>query len=393
MMKIAVLFDTYLNDRKGLFNAIVNRTKCLMSMPGCTVDMICLQGRPAGLNRIIRKALRKHYDKSFQADGLTFRVVWYKRFCLDDVLFNRFRLPPFLFRRWVRRMIDLFKEYDIITAHSARCGETARLVNKYYGTPFFVTWHGTDIHTTPFQSKELKNYIANILASATCNFFVSKALSEIALGFAQGFRYEILYNGVADRFYEYDNQKRAELRNKYGVETNKVVAFAGNVISVKNVLLLPPIFNEVKKLYPGTLSFWIIGDGNMRKAVEDGMKEQNVACAFWGNMDPKVMPEMMNCIDVLVLPSKNESFGLVLVEAMACGANAVGSRVGGIPEVIGEENAFDLNDDFVTNISERIIFFLSNDIKQRVNKRFDWKETVKKEYNIYKQICQDNSER
>lgn len=385
-MKIAVLFDTYLNDRKGLFNAIMNRSKCLMAMPNCSVEMICLQGRPAGLNRIIRKAPQKHYDETFEADGLTFRVIWYERYFLDDVLFNRFHRPQWLFRNWIKRNLEQFKSYDIITAHSARCGETARLVNNRYGTPFFVTWHGTDIHTTPFQSQPLKNYISNILTSAACNFFVSKALSETALSFAHGFHYEILYNGVSDKFLKYDESKRETLRQKLGVGGRKVVAFVGNVISVKNVLMLPSIFEAVKNCYSAPVSFWVIGDGNQRKTVEASMRERDVDCTFWGNKDPSDMPDMMNCIDVLVLPSKNESFGLVLVEAMACGANAVGSKAGGIPEVIGEENTFELDKEFVSNISNRIVYFLTNDVQQMVKKPFSWKETAQKEYSLYKQI-------
>lgn len=389
-MRIAILFDTYLNNRKGLFNAIMNRSRNLSEMPGVTIDMFCLQARPAGLNKFFRRASKRDYIDTFQEDDVTFKVIWYKRYATDDVLFNRLHCPPFLFRVWAKKHGAAFKDYDIITAHSARCGEMARLINKQYGTPFFVTWHGTDIHTTPFLSASLRKYVSNILQSATCNFFVSKALSEIALKFAQRFRYEILYNGVSDMFHRYDETERRTLRRKYEVEGSKVVAFVGNLISVKNVILLPEIYHRVADKYSGALSFWIIGDGNQRKLVESSMKERNVSCVFWGNMPPSSMPQFMNCVDVLVLPSRNESFGLVLVEAMACGANAVGSRVGGIPEVIGAENAFDLNDDFVTNISERILYFLTHDIQQTMGNKFNWRETAKLEYSIYKQICKNN---
>ena len=389
-MRIAVLFDTYLEDRKGLFNAIMNRSKCLMAMPDCDVDMICLQGRQAGLNKILRHSVRREYVDTFQEGDIVFKVVWYKRYLLDDILFNRYHRPHFLFRKWAKKYAAQFQDYDIVTAHSARCGELARLINKQYGVPYYVTWHGTDIHTTPFQSVRLRNYVTDILTSASCNFFVSKALSEIALQFASSFKYEILYNGVSEDFVKYDEVKRRAIRQKYGILDNKVVAFVGNVISVKNVLLLPPIFDIVKKRYSKAVSFWIIGDGNQRKAVEEGMRERDIECTFWGNMAPADMPNMMNCIDVLVLPSKNESFGLVLVEAMACGANVVGSMVGGIPEVIGDENVFEFGDDFVSNISERILFFLTNEIEQKVDKRFDWKETAKVEYSIYKQTCEND---
>lgn len=390
MMKIVVLFDTYLYDRKGLFNAIINRTKSLMALSDVEVDMICLQGRPAGLNRLFRKSQRVHYEDTFKFDGLTFRLLWYKRFFIDDILFGRLHCPPFMFRKWARRVSGQFMGYDIISAHSTRCGEMARLINKRFGTPFFVTWHGTDIHTTPFLSRLLKQYVSAILYSATCNFFVSKALSDIAKQFAHGFRYEILYNGVSDKFYRYGESERELLRRNYSVAESKVIAFAGNLIPVKNVILLPEIFQRVKVNSPSALSFWIIGDGSQRKPLEIMMAEKGINCKFWGNIDPDCMPDMMNCIDVLVLPSRNESFGLVLVEALACGANAVGSRVGGIPEVIGVENTFELGKDFVSNISERILYFLSNVIVQTVGDKFNWRETAKLEYSIYKQTCKDN---
>lgn len=389
-MRIAILFDTYLNDRKGLFNAIMNRSHNLSEIPGVTIDMFCLQARPVGLNKLIRRASKRDFIDTFQEGDVTFRVIWYNRYATDDVLFNRLHCPPILFRVWAKKHRAAFKDYDIITAHSARCGEVARLINKQYGTPFFVTWHGTDIHTTPFLSASLRKYVSDILQSATCNFFVSKALSEIALKFAQRFRYEILYNGVSDKFHRYDESERKTLRQKYGAEGSKVVAFVGNLISVKNVTLLPEIYQRVAEKYPGTLSFWIIGDGKQRQLVESGMKERKVSCVFWGNMSPSYMPLFMNCIDVLVLPSRNESFGLVLVEAMACGANAVGSRVGGIPEVIGADNTFDLDDNFVTKISERILYFLTHEVEQTVDNKFNWRETAKLEYSIYKQTCKDN---
>lgn len=382
-MKIAVLFDTYLNNRKGLFNAIVNRTKSLMDFPDCDIHMYCLQARPGGLNKLIRKQQGQSYGDTLHTDGLTFHIMWYKRYLTDDVLANRLHKPPFFFRRWVKKNTSVFSSYDIVTAHSTRCGEMARLINKKYGIPFFVTWHGTDIHTTPFISVSQRDYVTTILQAATCNFFVSKALRDIAQSFASDFKSEILYNGVGKGFVRFDEKKRAELREKYGIVNKKVVAFVGNLIPVKNITTLPLIFDEVQKKTSMQLSFWVIGDGAMKETAEKEMKEKKVDYVFLGNKPSSEMPEMMNCIDVLVLPSFNEGLPLVITEAISCGANAVGSRVGGIPEVIGEDNSFELGDDFVSKISDRIVFLLSNKVVQEVNKEFSWEETALKEHQIY----------
>jgi teichuronic acid biosynthesis glycosyltransferase TuaC len=96
----------------------------------------------------------------------------------------------------------------------------------------------------------------------------------------------------------------------------------------------------------------------------------------------------MNCLDVLILPSKNEGLPLVTVEAIACGANVVGSDVGGISEAIGKEFCFELNDNFVDNISSKVVELLYKPQLQTLSNVFNWKNTAIKENTIYKKILQ-----
>ena len=117
----------------------------------------------------------------------------------------------------------------------------------------------------------------------------------------------------------------------------------------------------------------------------------DVPYKMFGNINPVQMPELMNCIDVLVLPSKNEGLGLVLLEAIKCGAYAVGSNIGGIPEVAGKENVFDLDENFADNISSRIVYLLTHpEYKQSYDSVFSWKNSILSEVEVYKSIVHDH---
>ena len=65
----------------------------------------------------------------------------------------------------------------------------------------------------------------------------------------------------------------------------------------------------------------------------------------------------------------------------------VGSRVGGIPEAVGEENVFDLDEHFTENISKRIIEILNdNERPKPLSEEFTWDSAVEKEINVFKKV-------
>jgi glycosyltransferase involved in cell wall biosynthesis len=150
--------------------------------------------------------------------------------------------------------------------------------------------------------------------------------------------------------------------------------------------VLPQIFNIVKENYNGEIAFWILGDGKLRTTIEREFSKLHIVCDFLGNVPVDKMADYLNCVDVLVLPSKNEGLPLITVEALKCGANVVGSDVGGISEVIGKENVFPLDTFFVEKVSQRIVDILNFNTTQELSNIFDWARTAEIEYDVYNRI-------
>ena len=251
-----------------------------------------------------------------------------------------------------------------------------------------MTWHGSDIHTDPFNNKYNKVRTIKVLENAENNFFVSKGLLECSNILTTKCAKSILYNGVGNLFQKYPVDKRIELKKHFDVNGKKVVAFIGNLFPIKNVLLLPEIFERVSNKYQGDIKFWIIGDGKLRQPLKELLDRTHVDYQLWGNQTSSLIPDFLNAIDVLVLPSKNESFGLVIVEALRCGANVVASNVGGIPEILTNDNIFNLDEDFTENISSRIVEMLSNSIEQPLSDVFSWEKTAEIEDKIYSEYLE-----
>lgn len=383
MIRLAVIFESSPFDRKGLFNAVHNRVRHLLQAGECSVDVYCIHSRDNEFTRRIRHTPETPSVDHVELDGIRYELMWYRFSVLDHVLVEKMHCRPLLFKRLVGRVIDRLKGYDILIGHSFTGAYLAYKAHCRYGTRFFANWHGSDVHTHPWRLPMMLEDTRTIMRNAECNFFVSNALMVFSDRIAADVCKEVLYNGVSDAFVRFSEQERNAARRRFGLsEHEKSVAFAGSLVAVKNVRVLAPLFRKIRELYPGALRFLIAGDGKLRTAVEADMAAVGLDVVFTGNLGAEEMPAFMNSTDVLVLPSLNEGLPLVCAEALRCGANAAGSDVGGISEVIGAENVVPLGPGFVDALADRVVRMLQGTVCQEVPSELDWLATASKEYAI-----------
>ena len=381
--KIAIIFEGDVRDNKGLFNSVYHRVKELMQYPEFEVGLYCIQKYDSALIRLLRRSKKRELINEVEVSGLKFNILWYKETIRQHFSEEVLHLTPlslsFLLGKWAR----LFSDYTYISAHSFLAGRLAYVVNVVYGTSFSITWHGSDIHTHPSRNKYILKKTAKLINSANVNFFVSKGLLQIAQEtFGSSFKGEVSYNGVSKDFKVLDKENRDTLRLKNSLYPHtKVVAYIGNFYPVKNAGVLPELFNSIRHKYDGDLVFWVIGGGKHSTPVLNKLvKNRHIDFVFLENQEPEKMPGLMNCIDVLVVPSRKEGFSLVSAEAIACGANVVGTDVCGVNEVLTKEFLVPFDENLVENMAEKVAYYLKNPKQQTLPKDFSWKQAADKEY-------------
>lgn len=114
----------------------------------------------------------------------------------------------------------------------------------------------------------------------------------------------------------------------------KIITHISNFREVKRVKDVVRVFARIRKAMPATLI--MVGDGPDRGEAEREAELLGVAenVRFLGRLDR--VASILQSTDLFLLPSQTESFGLAALESMACGAPAVASRTGGLPEVIDD---------------------------------------------------------
>ncbi len=144
--------------------------------------------------------------------------------------------------------------------------------------------------------------------------------------------------GVDTTHFRPDATARARVRERIGAGGAFVLGYAGRLVPEKGVHLLFPSIREQT-----ALRLLIVGDGPQRASLESAARSAGIAdrIHFAGRIDSRRIPDWLNAMDALALPSLRthgwmEQFGRILVEAMACGVPVIGSRTGEIPAVIGD---------------------------------------------------------
>ncbi|MFZ0368948.1 MAG: N-acetyl-alpha-D-glucosaminyl L-malate synthase BshA [Halobacillus sp.] len=226
------------------------------------------------------------------------------------------------------------EELDILHVHYAMphaiCAILAKQMAKR-DVKIITTLHGTDITVLGIDSS-LKQMIKFGIEQSDKVTAVSDSLvRQTQEQLSTDKPIEVIYNFVDER--EYYQKSSFSLREDYCIkEEEKVVIHISNFRKVKRVPEVVHAFSKIAAEVPAKLL--LVGDGPEYSDVHQLVKDLDLEgqVLFLGKQEN--VSDLLSISDLKLLLSEKESFGLVLLEAMACGVPCIGSNIGGIPEVI-----------------------------------------------------------
>ena len=303
----------------------------------------------------------------------------------------------------VSKIIEKYK-IDLIHAHFAyREGLVGLLTRAKTKKPLIVTCHGYDILFEPTikygvrLSRRINSIVHKVLNSADAILTASKAsFNECKKIVNDVAKVHLIPNGVdIEKFNPYISG--FNIRKRHQIEGYAIVftlkAHRPQYGLEYLIKAAPKVIKERRDVV-----FVIGGDGPLRHyheklAAKLGVRERVI---FTGMIPRSLTPYYYAMSDMVVVPSLQEAFGLVVTEAMACGKPVIGTRVGGIPDqIIDGYNGFLVRPRSPEEIAEKIIYLVDNPDEARhmgmngrriVEERFNIEKRVEKIISIYEEV-------
>lgn len=242
-------------------------------------------------------------------------------------------------------VVKLFRPNLVHVHVGYPAGIVAYLFTRYHKIPYVITEHMSYLqdYVAKWQHRILLK-----LAFEQAAFIlpVSQALAEQIKGFGWTMTMTPVPNVVdTERFTPKSSPEQTHKpRLKEQGEAPKIVhlLFAGTMeeTQIKGVQYLLPAFAQVcQESTPLKLHLELVGDGGKRKTYEEMAKQLGISscCTFHGRVDPKDMPELYRRSDFVILPSVKETFGCVLIEALATGKPVLATNCGGPNSIVNQE--------------------------------------------------------
>ncbi|MFF2449972.1 N-acetyl-alpha-D-glucosaminyl L-malate synthase BshA [Neobacillus sp. NPDC058068] len=248
-----------------------------------------------------------------------------------------------------------------------------------------TTLHGTDITVLGYDPS-LTDAIKFGIEKSDVVTAVSKALVDQTYELINPDKQiETVYNFIDERIYH--KRDACKLKEEFAIkEEEKVIIHVSNFRAVKRVQDVVKTFAQISATMPAKLL--LVGDGPEMTLVcklvrQLGLEDQVLFLGKQENLE-----ELYSISDLMLLLSEKESFGLVALEAMACGVPCIGTNIGGIPEVILHgETGFICDVGDIEKISNKAIELLND---QHLHRQFSKLsvETVKTTFNAAKIVEQ-----
>lgn len=283
----------------------------------------------------------------------------------------------------IRKIIKT-QQPDIVNTHTSKSGALGRLAAKSVNKriPVVHTFHGHLIYGYFAKYKTFLFTLVERFLSKFTNAAVSITNETQAslqrLGIGKGLKWQVIQLGIP--------LTNIELPNQSGDETIKLL-WVGRFTDIKDPLYAVNVVKELNKSQPNKFKLKMVGGGELLDEVKS--HAGNLPITFTGWLDKPF--ESAGYFDLLLLTSKNEGMGLVILEAANCARPTISKNVGGVGEFI-EDNISGFLVDGNYELMARRILSLNKDSLDRVgadakillSKNFSEVILAEKYHNFYK---------
>lgn len=290
-------------------------------------------------------------------------------------------------------MLEEVEAWQPTLIHAQHLWTTAFAASKL-GLPYVVTAHGTDL----MGFRWYEDWRAMALVGAKKAKAIIAVSGEVARDTAElygisGDRIQTIWNGFDSGIFRVLPLERDEVLSEYGLGATAkyLIAFTGKLAEFKGI----DVLLEAAAIYEralGDVSTLIVGDGALRSSLQVQAKQLDLkGMHFLGHQPQEKVAKIMNVADLAVVPSRVEPFGLVAIEALACGTPVVATNQGGLPEFVNESVGALVDVDDAEGLAAAIVQEIETDAKrvkgpvaaEYARNGFAWSTQVRKMTEVY----------
>ncbi len=317
-------------------------------------------------------------SRELKKNNLTFETV---PFPPHGTIWDYYRLSSYLVEKWRA------EEFSLFHFHGYRAAFVGSLaIRKIKKGKAIATIH--NLPPPGFFNRLFFLAVRKVIIS-NCQhlIFVSRAVKEAWKLKKDSVNSSVIYNGVSEDFFDTE----ASINSDYsGKKEDVKVAFIGRLSREKGA----DVFIKAASLLKDekSLKFLVVGEGEEKNFLVD--------LSFSLGLGKKVefldfepdLQALLKSIDLVVIPSRQEAFSLLAVEALALGKPVIASKVGGLPEALGKFGYFFPAGNYkvlaqrIREVTDVLFTFPSKEAREWVQKKFPLSKMVKQVEQLYQEV-------
>jgi alpha-1,6-mannosyltransferase len=239
-----------------------------------------------------------------------------------------------------------------------------------------------------------RRYIRSLYNRFERTLVPSPALGDVLTGWGLG-NVALTDLGVDTAIFQPQPAADEDVRKELAIPRERtLLLYVGRLAQEKNTRTLFAAFRRLTRRYPGRFHLLIVGDGLQRKELEDLRRGSDAVCWVEYCADAHRLAAFYRAADMFVHPGIQETFGLVTLEAQACGTPVIGIHGSYMDRIIhsdqtlwARENSADALASAIEETSREDLKRSGERVSRLVSAQYSWEQVFTRLFDLYREVC------